>query len=120
MFIILALLSTLAFSQVLRPCIAPTPLSIDLDHSGHGHPTGAPTPMPPCLSTTDTGTIMVETSFDTMTSLETTLPTTKTTPLTTTTPTTTPLTTTLVATINSVSSWNIDKILPVLAIAVIF
>lgn len=126
MFILLSLFLSQIFSQVLRPCIPPTPLAIDFDHTGHDHPTAAPTPMPPCLSTTDTGTIMVETS-STMTPLETTLTTTSTLSTTTlmsttsTLPTKTTLMTTTpvpVATVNSGSSWNLNKMLVMLAIAI--
>jgi hypothetical protein len=40
--------------KTLPPCTPPTPLPRALNHEGHGHATNAPTPIPPCLSTTDT------------------------------------------------------------------
>jgi hypothetical protein len=49
-------------TQVLSPCVPPTPLPPALNHEGHGHATNAPTPMPPCLPITDTTELKIDTT----------------------------------------------------------
>jgi len=50
------LASLYCIGKALPPCVPPTPLPIALDHSGHGHATHAPTPMPPCMPIDTTST----------------------------------------------------------------